>query len=54
VAAVVLFAAEAGFSRVWLRRYRFGPFEWIWRTLTYARVQPLRRDAPALGRATVS
>jgi uncharacterized protein len=54
VAAVLLFAAEAVFSRVWLRRYRFGPLEWIWRTLTYARAQPLRRDAPALGRATVS
>ncbi len=30
----------------WLARYRFGPAEWLWRTLTYARRQPMRR-APA-------
>jgi uncharacterized protein len=53
VAAVLLFAAEAAFSRAWLRRYRFGPLEWVWRTVTYARTQPLRRNAVALGRATV-
>ena len=23
------------FSRIWLRNYRFGPLEWLWRTLTY-------------------
>ena len=30
-------------SRAWLARYRFGPLEWVWRVVTYARVQPLRR-----------
>jgi uncharacterized protein len=45
VAAVLLFAAEAAVSRAWLARYRFGPLEWLWRMLTYARLQPLRRDA---------
>jgi uncharacterized protein len=43
VAAVLLFGAEAGVSRAWLARYRFGPLEWLWRVLTYARLQPLRR-----------
>jgi uncharacterized protein len=43
VAAVVLFGAQAAFSRAWLARYRFGPLEWLWRTATYARLQPLRR-----------
>jgi uncharacterized protein len=42
-AAVVLFSLEALFSTAWLRRFRFGPLEWVWRTLTYARYQPLRR-----------
>ena len=27
----------------WLARYRFGPVEWLWRTLTYWRPQPMRR-----------
>jgi uncharacterized protein len=26
----------------WLRRFRFGPMEWLWRSLTYGRVYPLR------------
>lgn len=48
-AAVLLFGAEATASTIWLAHYRFGPLEWIWRTVTYARSQPLRRAAPALG-----
>lgn len=32
-------------SPLWLRRYRFGPAEWVWRTLTYGTRQPLRRAA---------
>jgi len=43
IAAVALFSVQALFSEAWLRRFRFGPLEWIWRTLTYARSQPLRR-----------
>ena len=45
---VVLFGAEAAFSRVWLARFRFGPLEWIWRMATYVRWQPirLRADSP--------
>jgi uncharacterized membrane protein YeiB len=43
-AAVGLFGIEASLSRAWLARFRFGPLEWIWRTITYAALQPLRRD----------
>jgi uncharacterized protein len=31
------------FSLLWLRRYKFGPLEWLWRTLTYMEFQPMRR-----------
>lgn len=31
----------------WLARFRFGPLEWLWRTLTYLRFQPMLRQAPA-------
>ncbi len=41
VAAVL--ALELWWSPVWLARFRFGPFEWLWRSLTYWRRQPLRR-----------
>ena len=26
----------------WLRHFRMGPAEWLWRSLTYGRIQPLR------------
>jgi uncharacterized membrane protein YeiB len=54
VAAVLLFGAEAEASRAWLARYRFGPLEWLWRTVTYARVQPLRRAPAETGTVPVS
>ena len=28
-------------SPVWLRHFRFGPAEWLWRSLTYWRRQPM-------------
>ncbi|MFQ5609648.1 MAG: DUF418 domain-containing protein [Woeseiaceae bacterium] len=31
----------------WLARYRFGPVEWLWRSLTYWRRQPFRSSAGA-------
>ena len=31
-------------SPIWLRHYRFGPLEWLWRSLTYWKRQPLRRE----------
>lgn len=34
---------QTAFSVWWLRRYRFGPLEWLWRSLTYGRMEPLRR-----------
>ena len=44
VAAV--WAVQLIVSPLWLRRFRFGPAEWAWRSLTYGARQPLRR-APA-------
>lgn len=32
-------AVMVAFSVWWLRRYRFGPLEWLWRSLTYSRPQ---------------
>jgi uncharacterized protein len=33
------------FSLWWLSRFRFGPLEWLWRSLTYWRAQPMRRTS---------
>jgi uncharacterized protein len=32
-------------SPIWLRHFRFGPLEWLWRSLTYREKQPMRRTA---------
>jgi uncharacterized protein len=32
-----------GWSKPWLDRYRYGPLEWLWRSLTYRQVFPLRK-----------
>ncbi|MYC65461.1 MAG: DUF418 domain-containing protein [Acidobacteriia bacterium] len=45
-----VWAAQLIASSLWLRRYRFGPAEWVWRSLTYGIRPPLRRrltPAPA-------
>jgi uncharacterized protein len=34
------------FSHVWLRYFRFGPFEWAWRSLTYWKMQPMKKTNP--------
>ena len=44
---LVFFALNAAFSRWWLARFRFGPFEWLWRSITYGQRQPWRIDARA-------
>jgi uncharacterized protein len=47
VGAVMLFGVEVLFSKAWLAHYRFGPLEWVWRSLTYGRAQPMRRTTNA-------
>lgn len=39
----IILAALVAFCRWWMRRFRFGPLEWLWRSLTYMHLQPLRR-----------
>jgi uncharacterized protein len=34
-------------SPIWMRHFRFGPLEWLWRSLTYGEKQPMRREAAA-------
>jgi uncharacterized protein len=41
--ALAIFAVQVALSLLWLRYFRFGPVEWVWRSLTYGRREPLRR-----------
>ena len=40
--AVLFFTVQLFFCTWWLNRFRFGPAEWLWRSLTYLKLQPLR------------
>ena len=40
-----IWAVQLVVSPIWLKHYRFGPLEWLWRYLTYGKRPPFRRDA---------
>jgi uncharacterized protein len=40
--AILFFVIQLVFCSWWLHRFRFGPAEWLWRSLTYLKFQPLR------------
>lgn len=42
ILVLIIFVGQIVFSRFWLARYRFGPMEWLWRSLTYGRWQAFR------------
>jgi uncharacterized protein len=38
---LAVYIAQVFFSAWWLGRYRYGPVEWLWRTLMYGTLQPM-------------
>lgn len=47
VLTVIVYGAQVPLSAWWLRRYQFGPLEWLWRSLSYGYFQSMR-IAPAV------
>ena len=45
--AVVGYVVQVVLARAWMTRFRFGPAEWCWRSLTYGKTQPFRSATPA-------
>ena len=43
---IVVYIGQVFFSAWWLRRYQYGPVEWLWRTLMYGAAQPMSRLPP--------
>jgi uncharacterized protein len=41
--AGLIYVVQVGISVWWLKRFQFGPMEWLWRTLTYGKRPPMRR-----------
>src|SRR5208282_481076 len=50
---LVIWIVQLIVSPIWLRHFRFGPLEWLWRSLTYWQWEPFRR-APAVGQVAPS
>lgn len=42
---IAVFIFQIIFSTLWLRNFQFGPVEWIWRSLTYKKLQPFNIKA---------
>ncbi len=40
--AVAIFAAQSLLSTLWIRWFRIGPLEWLWRLVTDLEARPLR------------
>jgi uncharacterized protein len=41
--SIAVWSAEVTFSQLWLARFTLGPVEWLWRSITYLRLLPMRR-----------
>ncbi|WP_448542438.1 DUF418 domain-containing protein [Roseiflexus sp.] len=45
VISATIWLAQLGVSVIWLKRFRFGPMEWAWRSLTYGKLQTMALPA---------
>ena len=41
--AIILIAIQMWLSKVWLKYFYYGPLEWLWRSLTFFKLMPLKR-----------
>jgi uncharacterized protein len=44
IVVAAIFIAQLIWSPWWLSRFKFGPLEWLWRSLSYGKLQPFKRS----------
>jgi uncharacterized protein len=49
--ALAVWSLQVPASVWWMRHFRFGPAEWVWRSLTYGRPQPMRMTGKSAAKA---
>jgi len=45
-AAIAFYVVQILLAQAWMSRFKLGPVEWLWRSLTYFKLQPLSRATP--------
>ncbi|MCA0969630.1 DUF418 domain-containing protein [Halobacillus litoralis] len=45
ILVIAIYSLQVVLSKLWLSQYKYGPLEWLWRTLTYGKKQPLKRKS---------
>lgn len=48
---LLIYILQVPLSRWWLDRFRFGPAEWLWRSITYRKLQPFRAQPAVAGQS---
>jgi uncharacterized protein len=46
--ALVIISLQVIISTIWLKYFHYGPLEWLWRSATYNKWQPLRKNSVAI------
>ncbi len=44
---LLIWVFQIAFSHWWLKRFFYGPLEWLWRALTYGELPAFKRTGPA-------
>lgn len=44
VVVLAIWVFNITFASIWLSYFKYGPFEWLWRSLTYSKIQPLYKE----------
>lgn len=42
IIVIAIYVVQVWYSKIWLKHFYFGPFEWLWRTLSYRKRQVFR------------
>lgn len=40
---IFVLIVQVALSHLWLKHFKFGPLEWLWRSLTYFKIQPIKK-----------
>ncbi|MBY0122116.1 DUF418 domain-containing protein [Bacillus sp. S/N-304-OC-R1] len=41
--SIIFYCVQILFSYLWLKKFQFGPFEWVWRVMTYGKAQQFKK-----------